>query len=70
MSCIDYWLISKAIDNIIEKVTIEKAPFSDHSAIYLSFCIDENVQGKGIWKMNTSILTTDIFRNTFQVKWN
>ena len=36
MSRIDYWLISKAIDNQIEKVTIEKAPFSDHSSLYLT----------------------------------
>ena len=36
MSRIDYLLISKAIDNQIEKVTIEKASLSDHSAIYLT----------------------------------
>ena len=68
-SRIDYWLIPQSLDNEIDEVTINRAPFSDHSAICLVLHTDETVRGRGIWKMNVSILTNDVFRNAFFDKW-
>ena len=68
-SRIDYWLISQSLDNQIDEVTINRAPFSDHSAICLVLHTDETMRGRGIWKMNVSILTNDVFRNAFFDKW-
>ena len=69
-SRIDYWLIPKAVDNQVEAVYIKTAPFSDHSAIFLSLRTSHIDRGKGMWKMNASIVTSDIFKSAFQKRWS
>ena len=69
MSRIDYWLTSTSLDNQIEQVNHCYAPYTDHRSINLILRTDEIEQGKGIWKMNTSNILTDDFKEMFTEMW-
>ena len=69
-SRLDYWLISKALDNTVNEIKYEPCLFSDHFLVTISINTSDVEQGGGVWKMNASILTTDLFRISFESMWN
>ena len=68
-SRIDYWIISSSLDNQVDKVRYETAPFSDHSIVYLQLRTAETLHNKGLWKMNVSIIQTKLFQAAFKKMW-
>ena len=69
-SRIDYWLTSSSLNSQIDKIKYEVFPFSDHDAVLIDFRISETEHGKGIWKMNVSILDTPLFQKMFSSMWS
>ena len=69
-SRIDYWLISRSLDNMVNDVGYKIFPFSDHDAIHMSYRTTDLKYGKGLWKMNTSVIMSELFRNTFTAMWS
>ena len=50
---------------------IQPTSLSDHDSVSVTFQIsEENPRGSGIWKMNTSILQQNQFKEIFQNFWN
>ena len=70
LSRIDYWLVSKTMDSQITYVDYVAAPFSDHSAVNIKIRTTDIEYGKGLWKMNVSIINSELFRTTFRNIWN
>ena len=68
-SRIDYWLTSVSLDNQIDDVYHNYAPYTDHKSINIIIRTEEIIQGKGIWKMNTSNILKDEFRQDFTEMW-
>ena len=68
-SRLDYWLVNVSLDNQIDEVYHKKCPFSDHSSVNLKFRITETDYGKGVWKMNASVLQSKLFQDSFRVMW-
>ena len=68
-SRIDYWLISESLDNLIDDVSYEECLFSDHNMVSLTMRTSESKHGKGLWKMNSSIILTDLFKKSFRSMW-
>ena len=60
-SRIDYFLISKSIDNEIEKSNIIHFPYSDHDLITIVINSEQVERGPGIWKLNCSILQNETY---------
>ena len=59
---LDYWLISNACQDDIERRDIIPFINSDHSAIYLHFnSIDKPKHGLSFWKFNASLTEDDDF---------
>ena len=59
---LDYWLISDACQDEIERCDIIPSINSDHSAIYLHFnSIDKPKHGPSFWKFNASLTEDDDF---------
>ena len=59
---LDYWLISDACQDDIERCDIIPSINSDHSAIYLHFnSIDKPKHGPSFWKFNASLTEDDDF---------
>ena len=68
-SRIDYFLVSKSIEHKVTKANIINVPLSDHSAVSLNINISDCQRGPGFWKMNTDILNSKVFQNTFEAFW-
>ena len=68
-SRIDYIFISEELDPNIENVKITHFPYSDHDGVIVKLKIEEQERGPGSWKLNNSILNTELFRNTFETFW-
>ena len=59
---LDYWLISNSLQDSIKDVDIIAAIRTDHSAILLHLQeLEECKRGSGFWKMNSLLLTDEIF---------
>ncbi len=43
--------------------------FSDHYAIEIDIRIDDVKKGKGRWIMNDEVISSALFRNTFELFW-
>ena len=69
MSRIDFWLSSLSLDNQISEVYHCYAPYTDHKSIDIVVRINDIAQGSGIWKMNTSNLLKEEFRENFAQMW-
>ena len=69
-SRIDYWLVSKSIDNQIENVTYIPCVFSDHSLIKMEVKTSTVTRGPGYWKLNCLVLESELFQKTFKSMWN
>ena len=53
---LDYFLISDKMTNIVDNCTIRPSYRSDHSIVELDIIINNFEIGKGIWKLNVSLL--------------
>ena len=69
-SRIDMWLISKSLDNQVDKCKYKVCPLSDHDIAEVTFRTSETKFGKGIWKMNTDILMSELFQKSFKSFWS
>jgi len=61
-SRIDYILASKLLTNNICLSEIYPAPVSDHDAVITSFKIENRKRGMGYWKLNTSVLNEEDYK--------
>ena len=57
MSRLDYFLIPFSSANNIESCKILPGVLSDHSFIQIMISLDEEKRGRGLWKLNTSLLS-------------
>ncbi len=69
-SRIDYFLVSRSLDNQVDMVSYKICPFSDHSIVNLQMRITETKHGKGVWKMNVNVLESDFFKKCFKHMWS
>lgn len=59
-SRLDFWLISKKLEDYTENTDIVPCINTDHSAITLEIkTYSENTKGKGLWRLNSSFLKED-----------
>ena len=69
-SRIDYWLTSKSLNSQIQEVSNCHAPRTDHRMITLKLRTNDVKRGKGIWKLNTSILFDHEYKQKVKDFWN
>lgn len=61
-SRLDYWFISKALEDYTEEADIILSINSDHSAVTLNIkSFQGEAKGKGIWRLNNSFLEQEPF---------
>ena len=53
----------------VTKLEFIICPYSDHKAINVTIKTSTNDRGPGLWKMNASIIKTDLFSRTFRTYW-
>ena len=68
-SRIDYWLTSKSLNCQIQEVSNSHAPRTDHRIITLKLSTNEVKRGKGIWKLNTSLLFDNEYKQKIRDFW-
>ena len=68
-SRIDYWLISKSLDNQVNAVNYKTCVFSDHNLVELELRTSDLKRGPGIWKMNVSVIKSKLFQDAFHDWW-
>ena len=68
-SRLDYWLISKSLDCQVDQVQYLSCPFSDHRLASLKLSLSQLKHGPGTWKMNASVIDSDIFVKSFTSMW-
>ena len=56
MSRLDYFLISKNLEESVNKAEIKSGYRSDHSLITLAFTFINQPKGRGVWKFNNSLV--------------
>ena len=58
-SRLDYFFIPKFLQKLIQECRIMPNIFSDHSALILIICFDEETvpRGPGYWRFNNSLLS-------------
>ena len=70
-SRIDWIYITKKLSD--KKIAVETvaAAFTDHLSVVMRFSVDVPImrRGKGFWKMNTSILSEEAFKESLLQKW-
>ena len=65
----DFWLTSLSLDNQIDNVFNNYAPYTDHKSINIVLRTNETERGKGIWKMNTSNIINEQYKESFIEMW-
>ena len=61
----------KDLANNVTNVKVIHVNFSDHSCVRTEINLpDIPRQGKGYWKLNTSLLGVDIIKDRFKVEWD
>ena len=60
-SRIDNILVTEGLTTMVENTTHLTGIRSDHTAVFCSVRIEQNIRGAGFWKMNTSLLTNTQF---------
>ena len=68
-SRIDYWLTSESLSCQILEVSNSHAPRTDHRIISLKLSTNEVKRGKGIWKLNTSLLFDNEYKDKIRHFW-
>ena len=68
-SRLDYWLISKTLDADIKGIDLIPCVYSDHDMVVLTVKTENFCRGPGAWKMNSSVIKSDLFRKCFTSFW-
>ena len=68
-SRLDYWLIDRSLDGNVDKIDYQACPFSDHNMAVLKLDLSKIEMGPGIWKMNSNVIKTELFKNCFYNMW-
>ena len=64
---LDYFFVSSSLQESIKSADTLAAFFTDHSPITLSLChLKELSRGRGLWKLNRSLINTRITRNRWK----
>ena len=61
---LDYFLVSNTLSDIVPRCSIKPGYRSDHSIIMMEFELNKFKMGKGIWKMNNSLLKNSEYLKT------
>ena len=69
-SRIDFWLVSKSLNDQVKTIEYSSCVFSDHKIVRLEFRTSETQRGRGIWKMNSSVIESELFNSSFPKLWN
>ena len=69
-SRLDYWLISESLDSQVDTVDYIPCVFSDHDIALLKLNLSITKNGPGIWKMNSSVIKSNLFKKCFIDMWN
>ena len=68
-SRIDYWLISESMDSKVDTIEYIPCVYSDHKFLKMNFRTSDSNHGTGAWKMNVSVIKSELFQNTFNTIW-
>jgi hypothetical protein len=68
-SRIDFFLTSKEIDNEICNTNISNFLYSDHNLISIKVSISDVERGRGLWKLNVSILQETSYIELIENYW-
>ena len=60
-SRLDYFLLSSDIIDYVQNTDIKHGYNSDHSIVELQLNFNQQTRGKGLWKMNNSLLKDEIY---------
>ena len=67
--CLDYWLISNTLHDLVKTTDIIPSIKTVHAAISLQLVNDSNdIKGPGLWKMNCSVLDDKDYVNDITEK--
>ena len=70
-SRIDFWLVSKDLENQVLDVKIEPSVLTDHNIIYISINLSDTVGGSKpklcYWKLNNMLLKDQQFLNNVRL---
>ena len=69
-SRIDYWLISDSLDGQLDMIEYTPCSLSDHNMCKMLIRTSETDHGPGIWKMNTSVVKSRLFKQCFSGMWD
>ena len=69
-SRLDYWLVSKSLDSSIINIDFIPCVYSDHDMIVLKAQYSDTERGPGTWKMNSSVIQSDLFKRCFIDLWS
>jgi hypothetical protein len=69
-SCIYFIFISSELNFASQKIKIIHFSFSDHDGVIMTLKVSEPERGPGIWKMNYTVIKSDLFKHTFESFWN
>ena len=69
-SCINFIFISSELNLASQKIKIIHFPFSDHDDVIMTFKVNEPERGSGLWKMNYTVIQSDLFKHIFESFWN
>ena len=69
-SRIDFWLISESLDSQVDKIEYVPCVFSDHDMVLLKINLSNVEHGPGVWKMNLSVIESDLFKKCFIDMWD
>ena len=64
MSQLDYFLIPSFMIGYVDTCKIKPGVLSDHSIVELYLTFEDNLKGRGYWKLNTSLLTDKLYVDT------
>ena len=67
-SRLDYALTSRGIDSMVENITYLSSFLTDHTAVYMSVSTNKNARGAGYWKLNNSLLESELNRTKIAKK--
>ncbi len=68
-SRLDMWLVSHLLDPMVKKVDTCVAPHTDHHAVEITIKSSDIDKGPGRWLLNTEILKSSLFKETFTTFW-
>ena len=68
-SRIDYIFLNSELQFTVRNIKISYFPYSDHDGVHIKLNLNEPERGPGMWKMNGSVIQSDIFKNILESFW-